>query len=255
MGTNRREFMNLVAGSIVAGGTLASIKEASSAARGRIKAIAFDGLAIIDPRPVFAHVEELFPGKGAELSNAWRTRQFEYTWLRTLGGQYVDFWQVIEEALIFAVKMLKLDLSVRQRDELMQTYLTLKAWPDAAPALKAMKEAGIHMAFLSNFTSSMLDAAVKNSALEGVFEDHLSTDRVRAFKPDSRAYRMGLDAFRLKREEIIFAAFAGWDVAGAKWFGYPTYWVNRLNSNVEELGAIPDGMGANLLDLARFLEA
>ena len=195
----------------------------------KIKAIAFDGFPIIDPRPVVARLEELFPGQGRKLGNAWRTRQFEYTWLRTLGGNYADFWQVTEESLVFAAKSLRIDLPADQRDQLMQTYLALKAWPDVSPALKALGDAGIRMAFLSNFTDAMLDAAVKNSGLEGLLEGHLSTDKVRAFKPDPRAYQMGVDAFKLPKEEIAFAAFAGWDVGRRRWFGYPTFWVNRLN--------------------------
>jgi 2-haloacid dehalogenase len=195
----------------------------------------------------------MFPGKGPELANAWRTRQFEYTWLRTLGDRYVDFWQVTEDALVFAARARGIDLSATQRDQVMQTWLTLKTWPDAAPALKRFKEAGIGMAFLSNLTEAMLDAAVKNSGLEGFFESHLSTDRVKAFKPDPRAYQMGLDAFKLEKEEIAFAAFAGWDAFGAKSFGYPTFWVNRLNAPVEELGATPDGVGSSLADLVKFV--
>jgi 2-haloacid dehalogenase len=135
----------------------------------------------------------------------------------------------------------------------MQSWLALKAWPDVAPGLQQLKSAGIRMAFLSNLTAAMLDAAVKNSALDGFFEPHLSTDRVRAFKPDPRAYQMGLDAFKLKKQEIAFAAFAGWDAAGAKWFGYPTFWVNRLNTPVEELGVTPDGIGSGLGDLVKFV--
>jgi 2-haloacid dehalogenase len=64
---------------------------------------------------------------------------------------------------------------------------------------------------------------------------------------------MGVDAFKLKKEEIAFAAFAGWDAAGARWFGYPTFWVNRSNAAVEELGAAPDGIGSGLGDLAKFV--
>ena len=221
----------------------------------KVKAVAFDGFPIIDPRPVFAKADEMFPGKGIELSNAWRARQFEYTWLRTLGGRYVDFWQVTEESLVFAAKAQRINLSADKRGQLMQTWLSLKAWPDVAPALKQLKTAGIRMAFLSNLTSAMMDAAVKNSALEGLFEPHLSTDRVKAFKPDPRAYQMGLDAFKLKKEEIAFAAFAGWDAAGAKWFGYPTFWVNRGNAPIEELEVTPDGFGSGLTDLVKFVLA
>ncbi len=106
---------------------------------------------------------------------------------------------------------------------------------------------------LSNFTAPMIDAAVRSSGLEGVFEPHLSTDRVRAYKPDPRAYRMGTDAFGLGREEIAFVAFGGWDAVGAKSFGYPTLWVNRMSLPVEELGVEPDVIGRNLDDLVRFV--
>ena len=249
MFVNRRNFVTLAAGGAVA----AIADRPADGAPTNFRAVAFDGFPIIDPRPVFAKVEETFPGRAQELSNAWRTRQFEYTWLRTLGGHYADFWQVTEESLVYAAKTLRIDLSADQRDQLMQTWLALKAWPDVAPALQALEAAGIRMAFLSNLTDAMMDAALKNSALEGFFEPHLSTDWVKAFKPDPRAYRMGPDAFKLKKEEIAFAAFAGWDAAGAKWFGYPTFWVNRLNVPVEELGVTPDGMGSGLGDLVKFV--
>ena len=252
---NRRELAVLAAGSAVAVSAATPLDRVRAADGAKVKAVAFDGFPIIDARPVVAKAEQIFPGKGLELSNTWRTRQFEYTWLRTLGGRYSDFWQVTQEALVFAAKALRIDLSADQRDQLMQTYLELKAWPDVAPALKQLRDAGIRMAFLSNLTDVMLDAVVKNSALEGFFEPHLSTDKVGAFKPDPRTYQMGLDAFKLKREDIAFAAFAGWDVAGAKWFGYPTFWVNRANASVEELGAVPDASGSSLADLARFVLA
>jgi 2-haloacid dehalogenase len=251
MFVNRRDFVTLAGGGAVA--AIAGMP--ADGAQTKIRAVAFDGFPIIDPRPVFAKAEEIFPGSGLKLGDAWRTRQFEYTWLRTLGGHYADFWQVTEESLVFAARALAIDLSADQRDQLMQAWLTLKAWPDVAPALKALKAAGIRMAFLSNLTDAMLDSAVKNSALEGSFEPHLSTDRVRAFKPDPRAYQMGLDAFQLKKEEIAFAAFAGWDAAGAKWFGYPTFWVNRLNAPVEELSVVPDGVGSGLGDFVKFVLA
>jgi 2-haloacid dehalogenase len=101
----------------------------------------------------------------------------------------------------------------------------------------------------------MLDHAVKNSGLEGIFEDHLSTDRVRAFKPDPRAYGMAMSAFGLRKDEIAFAAFGGWDAVGAKWFGYPTFWVNRAHAAAEALGAVPDGAGNDLHDLEVFVQA
>jgi 2-haloacid dehalogenase len=254
MELNRRQFVNMATGS-VATSLLSGIVPAVGGSGLAIKAIAFDGFTTFDPRSVFALAEQLFPGRGAELSNVWRTRQFEYTWLRTVFGRYADFWKVTEDALVFAGKTLKLELSPEQRQRLMQAYLELKSYPDVLPALKSLREAGIRLAFLSNMTPHMLDSAIKSSGLEGIFEPSLSTDRVRVYKPDPRAYQMGIDAFTLKREEIVFAAFGGWDAAGAKLFGYPTFWVNRLNLPIEELGVAPDAIGENLTDLVDFVKA
>jgi len=172
-----------------------------------------------------------------------------------LGRQYADFLQVTEGALAYSCKSLKLELTKADGERLMQSYLELKAWPDALAVLKSLKAGGLRMAFLSSFTAEMLDHAVKNSGLEGIFDDHLSTDWVIVFKPDTQAYKMAIDAFGLRKEEIAFAAFEGWDAAGAKWFGYPTFWVNRGHAVQEELGAIPDGVGKDLNDLAAFMQA
>jgi 2-haloacid dehalogenase len=122
----------------------------------------------------------------------------------------------------------------------MNAYLDLRAWPDVPQTLKSLKASGIRLAFLSNFTARMLEAGINNSGLEGMFEHVLSTDSVKQFKPAPRAYQMAVDEFGLKPESIAFAAFAGWDAAGAKWFGFPTVWVNRLNSPEEELSVTPD---------------
>lgn len=221
--------------------------------RGTVKAIAFDGFAIIDPSPVMTRAEALFEGQGTALVNAWRTRQFEYTWLRTLAGNYVNFWQVTQEALDFAASSLGLSLTDTARGMLMGAYRELKAWGDARPALEALRDAGIRMAFLSNFTAAMLDAAVSSSGLQGFFEEHLTTDRVRAFKPDRRAYEMGPRAFRAQPPEIVFCAAAGWDAAGAKWFGYRTFWLNRAGQRAEELGVQADAVGRGMPDLVRFV--
>ena len=149
--------------------------------------------------------------------------------------------------------MLKLDLSEQRRQHLMRGFLELRPWPDAPAVLTALHDAGIRLVLLSNFTQTMLNTAVSSSGLQRLFEPHLSTDRVRAYKPHPRAYRMAIDALKLRREEILFAAFGGWDAAGAKAFGFPTFWVNRMESPIEELGSAPDAMGTNLNDLASFV--
>jgi 2-haloacid dehalogenase len=99
----------------------------------------------------------------------------------------------------------------------------------------------------------MLTSAVHSCGLQGLFEPHLSTDRVRVFKPDPRAYHMAVDALNLRRGEIVFGAFAGWDAAGAKAFGYPTFWVDRTKQPFEELAFPPDAIGHDLDELATFV--
>ena len=221
----------------------------------RIEALAFDAFPIFDPRPVVALAERLFPGQGAVLGEAWRKRQFEYQWLRALSSRYASFWQATEDSLEFAAEQLQLELTPEKRTRLMNAYLELQAWPDAAGALRALQERGMRLAILSNATPSILAAGVARSGLGDLFEHVLSTDAIRTFKPDPRAYRLAAEAFHLPPPAILYVAFAGWDVAGAKWFGFPTYWVNRANFPPERLGVQPDGSGRDLADLVAFVRA
>lgn len=234
----RRSFLS------TAGAVMACANRAAAAST--IRAVAFDGFAIFDPRPVYALVTELFPEQGKELVDRWRSRQFEYMWLRSLTGEYADFRRVTEDALVFAAASLAIPLPDEQRRRIMIRYLELKTWAEAPRVLRSLKDAGLTIALLSNMTVEMLESGIHNSKLTGVFDYLLSTDRVKTYKPDPRAYAMGTEALRLKKEEILFAAFAGWDASGAKTFGYPVYWVNRQNQPTEELGKKPDGTGLTL---------
>lgn len=254
MSLNRRQALKLMAGGVAVSLFTNSILT-QAATKSSIKAVAFDAFPIFDPRPIFLMAETLFPGKGQELSNAWRIRQFEYQWLRALSGQYVDFWQATEDGLLFAVKQLKLEMSDEKREQLMNAYLNLKPWPDVVPALQSLIDSNIRLAFLSNMTPKMLNTNMHNSGLDEYFEHVISTDSAKTYKPDPRAYQLGIETLKLKRKEIAFAAFAGWDVAGAKWFGYPTFWVNRAGFPDEELGVKPDGMGKTLDQLVEFVIA
>jgi len=246
---NRRTFLAGAAAAALA----PHAAGARAARRPRFAAIAFDAFPILDPRPVFALAETLFPGRGTELSALWRTRQFEYQWLRALSRRYADFLATTEDALVFAARQLQLALTSEKRERLVHAYLELQAWPDVVPALQALKADGVRLAFLSNMTRPMLDGAIVRSGLDGTFEHVLSTDAIRTYKPDPLAYRMALDAFGLGREAILFAAFAGWDAAGAKSFGFTTYWVNRSNAIAEELGNAADAQAHDLSELSNFV--
>jgi 2-haloacid dehalogenase len=227
----------------------------AGAATTPIRAVAFDAFTTFDPRSVTAVAEGLYPGAGERLAAAWRTRQFEYQWLHALSGRYADFWSASEGALEFAAASLGLELTGGRRDELMQAIVDLRAWPDARPTLEALRARGMHLALLSNATPALLEGWVARAGLGPFYEHVLSTDRIRSYKPDPRAYQMAVDAFGITPGEIAFAAFGGWDAAGAKWFGYPTFWVNRMRLPVEGLGVRPDAMAATLPPLVDFVAA
>jgi len=252
MSLDRRQFTKFMVGGM-ASGLLSSSVLAQATAKNNIKAIAFDGFPIFDPRPIFGLSTQLFPVQGKKLAKLWFTKIFGYTWLRTVGDKYKNFYVVIEDALIFSAESLKINLSPNDKKILMEAWLNLKVWPDVNAALLQFKKNNIRLAFLSNFTEEMLRRNAKNSGIEDAFEFYLSTDKVQAYKPSPLAYQMGVEAFGLPKENIAFAAFAGWDAGGAKWFGYPTVWVNRLGKPIEKMGVRPDSIGKNINQLVNFV--
>jgi 2-haloacid dehalogenase len=134
-------------------------------------------------------------------------------------------------------------------------FFELKTWPDVIPALTTLRDTGVRLAFLTNLSPTMLQGCISASGIKGLFEHALSTDAIRSYKPDPRTYQLGVDAFALHVEDILFVAFAGWDAAGAKSFGYPTFWLNRLGLPREELGFAADAIGSTSADIVAYADA
>ncbi|HET8576720.1 MAG TPA: haloacid dehalogenase type II [Methylomirabilota bacterium] len=172
------------------------------------------------------------------LSNLWRQKQLEYTWLRSLMDRYEDFGAVTESALRFALRRLGISASEAQIKTLVDAYLNLACFPEVKTALRRLK--GLPLGILSNGSPPMLKAAVRSSALDGVFEHVLSVDRVRIYKPSPLVYALGPRAFRLPADQMLFVSSNAWDVSGAKAFGYRTCWCNRLKAPMEALGVAAD---------------
>ena len=224
-----------------------------AATRSRFKAVAFDYFVLFNPDSVVSDAERIFPGKGRQLTDVWRTRQFEYTWLRSITNHYADFFAVTEDALVYAAKVVNVPLTPEHKQALLDAYMHLAPWPDTDASLRRLRAAGILVIALANFTPAMLRANAQHARVTGLFDALVSTDENHTFKPDPRAYQLGIDRMHLAKEEIVFAAFGGWDAAGAKLFGYPTVWVNRFNQPVEELGVQPDYVATNLTGLLQFV--
>ncbi len=223
------------------------------APRSRFAAVAFDYFVLFNPDSVVDAVERLYPGRGREFTTAWRTRQFEYSWLRVITGRYADFSAVTEDSLIYTANALHLELSPSQKRQLLDAYLHLTPWPDSADALRRLRAADVRVITIANLTPAMLRANADHAALTPLFDAFVSTDANHTYKPDPRAYRLGMERLALAKQDIVFAAFGGWDAAGARAFGYPTVWVNRFNQPVEELGVRPDRTVRDLAGLLDFM--
>ncbi len=191
-------------------------------------------------------------GKAGPVSALWRQKQLEYTWLRSLMGAYVDFWQVTGEGLDYALAANGIeDAALRQR--LMDLYLGLDAYPDVPDALDRLRAGGRKTAILSNGAPNMLRAAVDFADLGGRLDAALSVDELRAFKPDPRVYQLAVDRLGVAAGRICFVSTNGWDAAGAAYFGFKVAWLNRFGQQPERLPGAPATVIETLAELPDLL--
>lgn len=219
-----------------------------------IKALVFDAYGtLFDVHSVIATCNQHFPEQGPALSKAWRAKQLEYSWLRSLMGRYEDFWQVTEAALVFACKTLNLPCPPATRAALMEAYLHLDPYPEVLPSLKALSN--YPLAILSNGSPRMLQAAVESAGLRGIFSHVLSVDTVKIYKPSPRVYELASQKMGVAASAIGFVSSNSWDVIGAKAAGLWTCWVNRSGAPEDELGFLPDARANTLADLTGLIKA
>ncbi|WP_442578560.1 haloacid dehalogenase type II [Mesorhizobium sp. ASY16-5R] len=171
------------------------------------------------------------------LSEIWRAKQLEYSWVRTLMGAYQDFWALTEQSLDFALAQVKAD-DPGLRTDLLAAYWTLDCYPEVPHVLKGLKAAGARLAILSNGSPDMLAAAVKSAALENVIDEIFSVDPVRRFKTDPQVYDLVATGWRLYPDAVSFQSSNRWDIAGAAKFGFRTVWINR-NAQPDEYRDLP----------------
>jgi 2-haloacid dehalogenase len=219
----------------------------------RFAAVAFDYFVLFNPDSVVSAAELVVPGQGRVFTDMWRTRQFEYCWLRSITNRYVDFASVTDDALTYAGHAMHVALTSSQRHALLDAYLHMTPWPDTPSALARLRASGVRIITIANFSPPMLRSNAEHAGLLPLFDALVSTDANHSYKPDPRAYQLGVDRLALSKERIVFAAFGGWDAAGAKSYGYPTVWVNRFQQAPEELGIRPDRIVSDLKGLVDFV--
>lgn len=184
------------------------------------------------------------------VSALWRAKQLEYTWLRSLMGRYVDFWQVTADALDFALETYGISDTVIRQD-LLQAYMTLSCYSEVPDVLDRLKRKGIRCAILSNGSPQMLSSAVKNSGLSEFFDAVISVDMIGQYKPDPRVYRLAVDELKVEKSKIAFQSSNAWDAAGANAYGFNVVWVNRFKQKPERLNTSVD---IELTDLEKLPE-
>lgn len=215
-----------------------------------IRACVFDAYGtLFDVSSVARGAQDALGERWQALSDLWRTKQLQYTWLRGLGGHHADFWQVTGDALDFAMSTLGIkDEELRAR--LMDLYLRIAAYPEVPAMLAELKSRGIKLAILSNGTPQMLAAAVANSGIADYFDAVLSVEEVGVFKPHPSVYGMAPKRLDVSKEQICFLSSNGWDAFAAKAFGFRVLWCNRFGQMPERIPGTPDGEITDLSQLS-----
>ena len=217
-----------------------------------VRALVFDAYGtLFNVHSIGIACESLFPGKGTELSRIWRTKQLEYTWLRSLMGRYTEFEAITRDALGIACRTLGLELTQSDTTMLMEGYRQLDPFPEVKDALAALH--GRKRAILSNGSPAMLSALVKHAGMSKFFDAVISVDELRMFKPHPSVYGLATRYLGVNAGEIGFVSSNFWDVSGASSFGFRTFWINRSNSQPDKLGFEPVAVVQRLDELLPYL--
>jgi 2-haloacid dehalogenase len=217
-----------------------------------VRGFVFDAYGtLFDVHSVIAACQEVAPDAPA-LSETWRAKQLEYTWLRALMGHYEDFWTITEAALRFALRRHGITLAARPFTRLLEEYYRLSTYPEVPTALQHLRQ--YPLAILSNGTPRMLQAVLEHNRLQGVFTQVLSVDPLRTFKPNPVVYGLAPRHLQTPKEALVFVSSNAFDVIGAKAFGFQVAWINRVNAPLDELGWQPDVVLQRLDHLSQALQ-
>ena len=206
-----------------------------------IKAFVFDAYGtLFDVHSVKEKCDEFYPGKGESISQTWRKKQLEYSFLRQLMGNYETFMDVTKDALRYAVNEHDETITAKVEEALLNQYLQLEHYGEVESVLSQLKKEKKTLAIFSNGSHDMLDPLVEHAGLTDLFDSVISIDEVKQYKPTPASYTHVLKMLGVKREEVLFMSSNGWDISGAKNFGFHTAWINRNQLPTEELNLAPD---------------
>jgi 2-haloacid dehalogenase len=210
-----------------------------------IQAVVFDAYGTLyDIQSVAAVTEEAFPGYGEIITQIWRIKQLEYTWLRSLMRRYEDLSVITRDSLAYTIRVLGLKHDAAAFERIMDRYLHLDLYPDVLATLGALK--GRKLAILSNGSTAMLNALVRNSGLDRVLDATISIDAKKIFKPAPDAYTLIEQVLGLPPAEVLFVSSNPWDACGAKAFGLNVAWIERVTPEAMALACVKSDVVAPL---------
>jgi 2-haloacid dehalogenase len=210
------------------------------AALAGVRACVFDAYGtVFDYASAAARCRDALGEQFGRLTQLWRDKQLQYTWLRAVQGRHADFWQVTGDALDFALETLGI-ANPPLRERLMSLYLTLDAFPEVPEVLRALRAAGLKTAILSNGSPRMLEAAVRSAGLAERLDAVLSVEEVGVFKPHAKVYQLAVDRLGIPAAAIAFQSSNSWDAYAASAFGMRVVWCNRYGQRPERLPGRPD---------------
>ena len=217
-----------------------------------IKVIIFDAYGtLFDVNSAAEKCKNKIGEKWEPFANYWRTTQLEYTWLRSLMGRHQDFWKVTEQSLDKSMKVFQIDTSMK--DELLDLYKVLSTFPEVKETLKKLKEKNYKLSILSNGTPALLRKLVSSNNLESIFDDVLSIEEVKIYKPHPNVYNIPIKKYQIEENQFAYLSSNTWDVSAAGNFGFNAVWVNRNKNIFDNLDYKPITEINNLSDLNNLL--
>ncbi len=213
----------------------------------KIKACIFDAYGtLFDVNAACRELSKEVGDNWEKLASLWRLRQVEYTWLRNSMDEYIDFWQITSDALDYAMETLGIENN-ELREELLNLYLKLEAYPEVNDLLKKLKQRGLKTGILSNGSMKMLNSAVDNANIREYLDGILSVEECKIYKPSSKVYDLVKIKMQISKENVLFFSSNAWDMHAASNYGFKTIWVNRFNTKLERLPGKP-------IDIVRSLD-
>ena len=214
----------------------------------KTKAVVFDAYGtLFDVNSAAEKCKNKIGRKWEEFANFWRTTQLEYTWLRSLMKKHKNFWEITEDSLDKSMKVFNIDRNMK--DELLNLYKILSPYPEVKMVLENLKKKDFKLAILSNGTPALLNELVISNNLNNLFDDLFSIEEVKVYKPDKRVYEIPIKKYNIEAKEISFLSANTWDVSGGGNYGYNSIWVNRSNSEFDNLDFQPKNQINNLTQL------